>query len=124
MEDHDRGERLGRGVRELHLMSDIGTRVHFDGRTIVRERIQDVEPILERNKVLRDMPQPSDWGRHIASIPCVFMEKWLNEEHVRGNVSLRMYTPEFDALIARKLNDPEWKWLRTDGPSAMLGFGS
>ena len=105
-------------------MSDIGTRVHFDGRTIVRERVQDVEPILERNKALRDLAQPSDWGRHIASIPCVFMEKWLNEEHARGNVSLRMYTPEFDALIARKLKDPEWKWLRTDGPSGMLGFGS
>lgn len=81
---------------------------------IIAESMQDVEPILEHNKMLRTMPQHSDWGRHIASIPNVIMTRWLNEEHARGNIALRMFTNEFDELIARKLRDPDWAYLRVD----------
>ena len=40
--------------------------------------------------------------------------KWLNEAHARGNTALRLFTKEFDEFAARKLADPEWKYLRTD----------
>jgi hypothetical protein len=83
-------------------------------KLIVAHTMQDVEPILERNKQLRSTPQKSDWGRHIASIPNVILVKWLNEEYARGNNSLRMYTKEFDEIVEKKLQDPEWKYLRTD----------
>lgn len=106
-------------------MSEVFSRNHFDGRTIVRERVQDVEPILEHNKMLRGMEQRSDWGRHVASIPNVIYERWFNEEYERGNVSLRMYSKEMDELVARKLKDPEWAWLRTDAKfNGVMGFGS
>lgn len=105
-------------------MSEIVSRDHFDGRTIIRERVQDVEPILEHNKALRSIEQKSDWGRHVASIPNVILERWFNEEYARGNVSLRLFTKEMDEIVARKLKDPEWAYLRTDMASAMLGFGS
>jgi hypothetical protein len=62
---------------------------------------QDVEPILERNKALRNEPQRSDWGRHIATIPNVILVKWLNEEHARGNVGVRLFSKEFAALVAK-----------------------
>jgi hypothetical protein len=75
---------------------------------------QDVEPILERNAALRSEPQRSDWGRHVATIPNVILLRWLNEEYARGNISLRMFTKEFQELVARKLRDSEWKYLRTD----------
>ena len=81
---------------------------------IVAETVQDVGPILERNKALRSIEQKSDWGRHIASIPNVILIRWLNEEYARGNVGLRIFSKEFDALIAKKLNDPDWKFLRVD----------
>jgi len=92
------------------------TRLSFDrdDSVIVAETVQDVEPILERNKMLRSIEQNSDWGRHIASIPNVILVRWLNEEYVRGNVSLRIFSKEFDALVAKKLNDPDWKFLRVD----------
>jgi len=96
------------------------TRVTLDRseRLIVAETMQDVEPILERNKALRSEPQPprrrGDWGRHVATIPNVILVKWLNEEHARGNVALRLFSKEFDAVIARKLRDPEWRYLRVD----------
>ena len=83
-------------------------------RKIIVRSVQDVEPILERNKALRSEPQKSDWGRHIASIPNVILVKCLNEEYVSGNVGLLMYTAEFNELVQRKLQDPDWAYLRTD----------
>jgi hypothetical protein len=44
----------------------------------------------------------------------VILVRWLNEEYARGNVQLRMFTREFDELVATKLRDPDWKFLRTD----------
>lgn len=75
--------------------------------------VDDVEPVLEHNKLLRTMPQKSDWGRHVASIPNIISVKWLNEEWARGN-PIRFLSKEWDELVARKLNDPDWKYLRTD----------
>lgn len=90
--------------------------VHLDRaeHKIVAVTEQDVEPILERNAQLRSQPQKSDWGRHVATIPNVILVRWLNEEYARGNISLRMYTAEFDEIIERKLKDPDWAYLRTD----------
>jgi hypothetical protein len=81
--------------------------------TVIASTTQDVEPILARNARLREGPQRGEWGRHVASIPNVILLKWLNEEHARGNTGLRLFTREFDALIARRLADPDWRYLRT-----------
>ena len=89
------------------------TKLDHDG-TLIVERWQDVEPILEHNKVLQSMAQKSDWGRHIASIPCVILERWWHEEIERGNVALNMFGKEMDKIVAKKLKDPDWRWLRVD----------
>lgn len=103
-------------------------RFHLDpnGRDLTVEHVQDVEPILEHNKMLRGMEQRSDWGRHVASIPNVILTRWLNEEYERGNVGIRMFSTEMDELVDRKLKDPEWAYLRTDSKhvNGWLGFGS
>jgi hypothetical protein len=80
-------------------------------KLIVVESIQDVEPILERNAALRREPQKSDWGRHIATIPNIILVKWMNEDGV--NV-LGLTSEEFGEFIRKKLNDPDWRHLRTD----------
>lgn len=105
------------------------TKIHLDsnGQDIAIENIQDVEPILEQNKMLRTMEQKSDWGREIAEIPNVILIRWLNEEHAKGNESLRLFTPEMDAIVKKKLQDPDWAYLRTDKPALIMGwmgFGS
>lgn len=101
---------------------------HMDpnGKDFAVESIQDVEPILERNKHLRGERQKSDWGRHIASIPNIIMTKWLNDEWNRGNTTIRLFGPEMDALVERKLKDPEWAYLRVDSAQVQgfMGFGS
>jgi hypothetical protein len=100
----------------------LDTRFHFDGGKVAVEQIQDVEPILDWNKEARRDEQKSDWGRHVARIPNVIYVKWLNEEHAKGNLSLRMFTAEFDLVVQRKLDDPEWAYLRVDKPSLITGW--
>lgn len=85
-----------------------------DGDLLVN-RVQDVEPILENNRRLQTETQSRRSSfRHIASVPNVIIEKWLNEERARGNTTIRWGSRELDELMARKLRDSEWAYLRTD----------
>jgi hypothetical protein len=101
-------------------------RVHFhldaNGRDLAIEHAQDVAPILEWNGAARRDEQRSDWGRHVARIPNVILVKWLDDEYARGRPDLRMFSPEFDAIVQRKLQDPEWAYLRTDRPAHQVGW--
>jgi hypothetical protein len=36
---------------------------------------------------------------------------------------LRLGSKEFDQIIHRKLQDPDWAYLRTDGVRHRVGFG-
>ena len=101
-------------------------KLYIDGgeKVLTFVNVQDVEPILDLNKAQRSEDQTSDWGRHMARIPNVTLLQWFYEEHAKGNTSLQMYSDEFDRIVARKLQDPDWSHLRTDKPKLMLGFGS
>lgn len=105
-------------------MTDVQTRLHIDrsANTFTFVSTQDVEPILDRNKALRSIEEASDWRRHVASIPNIIIQRWLHEELDRGNVTLRLFTDEFDRLIERKLKDPEWAYLRTDAPKMRVAY--
>ena len=83
---------------------------------------QDCDPILEWNKEARRETQKSDWGRHVAKIPNILYVKWLDEAHAKGHTNLRLFTPEFDEIVQRKLQDPEYAHLRTDKPALQVGF--
>lgn len=85
-----------------------------DKKDVLAHTYQDVEPILEDNRHLRSMPQKSDWGRHVASVPNNIIYQWLVEEWTRGNHGLRLHSDEWKRLVKRKLQDPEWAYLRTD----------
>lgn len=97
-------------------MSDILHRIHqdFSEKTTTFEVVQDVEPYLERNKELRSQPQKSDWGRHIASVPVVIINRWLAEEWERGNTGLQLGSEEWNRFVWKKLRDPDWAYLRVD----------
>ena len=61
---------------------EIATQLHVDAgeRSFTINRVQDVQDIIDRNKYLQTVDQKSDWGRHFATIPNIFLEKWLREE--------------------------------------------
>lgn len=105
---------------------DVNFHLDPNGEDLTIQHTQDVEAIIERNKVLQGEAQRSEWGRHVASIPNVIIMQWLDEEARKGNTQLRMFTPEFDELVERKLKDPDWRWLRTDSAhvQGFMGFGS
>ena len=110
-------------------MDGVASRFHLDsnGQDLTVSHVQDVEDIIEWNKEARRDEQNSDWGRHVARIPNVLYVRWLNEEHARGNTGLKLFTPEFDAIVQKKLQDPEWAYLRTDKPALItgwMGFGA
>lgn len=104
----------------------VQTSLHVDegAKQFTFKRSQDVEDIIDHNKALQSISQQSDWGRHVAKIPNIFLEQWLNEEYARGNVNLRLFSPEFDKLIARKLQDPDWRFLRVDAQSHHSGWSA
>jgi len=72
---------------------------------------QDCDPILDNNRELQvhggDGYSPSREWQRVASIPNVLVHKWLVEEQ------LDVMKPEHWARVQRKLNDPEYLYLRT-----------
>jgi hypothetical protein len=92
-------------------MSQIYSEYIFKDGDLTVNRVQDVEPILDKNKWLQTVAQP--WAgtfRHVATIPNVILEKWINEE---GAPVLSMSKQEFSQFIKKKLNDPDWRYLKT-----------
>ena len=81
-----------------------------DATTI--EHVQDCEPILEANKALanaedRGFTSKARELRRAASIPSAVVLKWLVEE------GIDVMNPDHWPAVRRKLNDPEWRHLRT-----------
>ncbi len=87
----------------------VATKFHYDEQAdrLYVERIQDVEPILNRNKALRNEASTNWQGdfHHVASIPLVIIEKVKNETGVD--------LLKDKAAMKRFLNDPDNKFLRT-----------
>jgi hypothetical protein len=100
------------------MVSDIVTRAHSDPseRSYTFERLQDVEDIVEGNKALQGEAQRSDFGRHVARVPMVIIERWLNEEAARGH-RIQFLSHEFNAWFDRKIREPDNRAWRVDNPS-------
>ena len=70
---------------------------------------QNVEPFLDRNKALaaaNDGYNQARDLRRLASIPNIVLMQWLNEA---GSMEI-LRDPKF---LAKKLNDPDYLYLRT-----------
>ena len=85
---------------------------HYQDDQFAIEARQDVTPLLDINKRQAndgDGYTPSREMRHIARIPNVVIEKWLNEYGV--NIFNKDHLP----AVKRLLNDPDWRYLRISG---------
>lgn len=85
---------------------------HYDHDTQITriETVQNVEPILNHNKELaktdcEKMGIKNDWW-FVGTIPNGVIAKWLNE-------GIDFYNKDHWPAVKRKLNDPEWRYLRT-----------
>jgi hypothetical protein len=102
----------------------VDTRFKLEDGDLHVKNTQDVEDILENNTRLQAEPQKADWGRHVASVPNVFITKMMNEEFAKGNVQMKLFDKEFDRLYWHNVkNNPEWRAWRTDNPSNPFYLG-
>lgn len=72
--------------------------------------VAPTDPVIERNKAMathNDGYTASRELRRVASIPYIIGLKWLNEE------GWWFLDPECSDKLAAKLNDPDWRHLRT-----------
>ncbi len=93
-------------------ISQIREVLHVDENSnqVVVERVQDIEPILDYNKAMRNHElvgsHKSEVMNHVARIPLLIVEKWKNE----GVIDWFNST---DAERRRVLNDPANAMFRT-----------
>jgi hypothetical protein len=67
--------------------------------------------LLDLNKEAQNHCDPRNAARDVrmvARIPLIIIEKWRNE------LGVDYWNPDHQDRIDRLLNDPEWRWLRTD----------
>ncbi len=72
----------------------------------------DVAPMLERNKAMathNDGYSKTREMRRVASIPLIILQLWKEEGWDPFNTS----DPDVQRKLAAKLDDPDFKWLRT-----------
>jgi len=96
------------------MSNPIKTTAKYDHDTdsIVVNRVQDVQPILDLNKKELNGdsmygPQTNNGMRKVASIPLVIIEKWKRE------LGVDIFNKDHMPKVKQLLNDPEYKWLRT-----------
>lgn len=93
-------------------MSDVVSRSYRKDGRIVFEREQDVEPYLDANKASQSEDQGFAPDFHlIASIPNIFIEKWLIEDGI--DYREIMSDEGWNGFIRKKLRDPDYAFLRT-----------
>ncbi len=97
-------------LREIRIDANgILEEIFLDGEDMHVRRTQDVEAILDDNKrlyTLNDGYTPSRDFRRVASIPMTVVEQWMNE-------GIDIFKHEHAEAIRKKLNDPDWRYLRT-----------
>ena len=70
-------------------------------------RSQDVEPIIERNKMLQNEgPDRRAFFRHHASVPLVVVEQWLSQ-------GVNVFNKNDYPKVKKLLNSAEYKYLKT-----------
>lgn len=99
-------ETNGLGVTRQFFSDDEGN--------ITVNTIQDVEPLLDRNKAVandRLKKVDGDYSLPVATVPPVVMMHWLQTE---GWWFYDAFTdPDVEKKLNAKLNDPDWRHLRT-----------
>ena len=84
----------------------------FLGQGLVIRREQDASEIVTLNQLAQsgDIKNELRWGKRYASVPKVVLEQWIAE-----GVDYRLISkdPAMLRKFKQKLEDPEWRALRT-----------
>jgi hypothetical protein len=104
---------MSKRLLDWNRQSGVASWWHQDGEgNWSEEAVQRAAPILDLNKEAANHCDPYNAERDVrmvARIPLIIIAKWRNE------LGVDYWNPDHQAKVDRLLNDPEWKWLRTDG---------
>jgi hypothetical protein len=87
---------------------------HEDGEGWAVETVQDATALLDLNKEIQnhhDTHFSDRSAKLVALIPLIIIEKWRNEL----GIDYWSRDPDMQRKVDALLNDPDWRWLRTDG---------
>lgn len=95
----------------------VSTTIEAKNGEVVVKRTQDTEPILELNR--QELNEAPSWRpyasgrkdvpmRKVAEIPLIVVEQWLKE-----GINIFSPDPDMQRRFRQKLNDPDWRHLRT-----------
>ena len=87
-------------------------RLH-DGEWAYETTQHTTHNILDFNKERQNHYSPVsqvNGDRMVASIPLIFIQKWFNEY----GIDYWSPDPDMQKRVDRLLDEPEWRWLRTD----------
>lgn len=105
---------MGKRILDHDAFTGITTYHNYDHATkqTTIERVQNIEPALDRNKELYNDSSYRQQGMkdsflHVAHIPMIIIEKWKVEE------GIDVFNPDHINRVRAKLNSNEYKYLRT-----------
>lgn len=84
--------------------------------TVTLETVEDVSAGIERNKAMLAMTdEKARWGEwsHVAWIPDTLLEQWIKDGTLEHEPGKRSFSFRNQRAALRKLDDPEFKYLRT-----------
>jgi hypothetical protein len=93
-------------------------------KNIIVWHVQDVEPIVERNKrMAKERPFQNDYLEYYACVPNIYLFKWWMED-TGGDPAWPIYSQRyFNTFVAKRLEDPQWRAFRVDiGPRFRTGW--
>lgn len=106
-------------------MSEMKTSIKAKDGKIAVLQTQQVEAIIALNqRAFNDVPtwRPYSRGRrevarrYVAEIPEIVIERWFKE-----GINFYSADPDMQRKVAQKLNDPEYRYLRTSPGRIRLG---
>jgi hypothetical protein len=78
---------------------------------------QRVEALLDLNREAQNHCDPWNAARDVrlvARIPLIVIAKWRNE------LGVDYWNPDHQPKVDALLDDPDWRWLRTDGATRLI----
>lgn len=99
---------------ELDPLRQAVSKYHWDDqeKKLTIHKRTDVTDIIESNKRQQPLTIDSRFGNqmmhHVAQIPLTIVEQWKRE-----GLDIFDRSPEMRKKLKRKLNDPEWRYLKS-----------
>lgn len=106
---------MAKRIVDYDPFSGITTTMDYNAETdttIVGREHPDVEPVLERNKILANDTESTrkgiknDWWFY-GHIPDILIEKWRTEE------GIDVFNRNHEKRVWQKINSPEYRFLKT-----------